>query len=96
VRLPEAKIKEAILQPDIELRDRAVRYFARSSTPDPTIMPLVIEAVETKNKPSLPPASRSDLPHEPASKQKVGRNDPCPCGSGKKFKNYCIKKHVGL
>ena len=22
---------------------------------------------------------------------KVGRNDPCPCGSGKKYKNYCGK-----
>ena len=21
--------------------------------------------------------------------QKVGRNDPCPCGSGKKFKKCC-------
>jgi preprotein translocase subunit SecA len=21
--------------------------------------------------------------------QKVGRNDPCPCGSGKKYKNCC-------
>lgn len=21
---------------------------------------------------------------------KVGRNDPCPCGSGKKFKNCCM------
>ncbi|MBQ7282414.1 MAG: SEC-C domain-containing protein, partial [Spirochaetales bacterium] len=20
---------------------------------------------------------------------KVGRNDPCPCGSGKKYKNCC-------
>jgi len=49
-----------------------------------------------KAKPSLPPASRLDLPHEPASKQKIGRNDPCPCRSGKKFKNCCIKKHVGL
>jgi len=24
--------------------------------------------------------------------QRVGRNDPCPCGSGKKFKNCCRKK----
>ncbi len=24
--------------------------------------------------------------------QRVGRNDPCPCGSGKKFKNCCMKK----
>jgi preprotein translocase subunit SecA len=23
------------------------------------------------------------------SRQKVGRNDPCPCGSGKKFKKCC-------
>ena len=22
----------------------------------------------------------------------VGRNDPCPCGSGEKYKNCCIKK----
>jgi len=22
-------------------------------------------------------------------KQKVGRNDPCPCGSGKKYKKCC-------
>ncbi len=25
-------------------------------------------------------------------KKKVGRNDPCPCGSGKKFKKCCLKK----
>jgi preprotein translocase subunit SecA len=24
--------------------------------------------------------------------QRVGRNDPCPCGSGKKFKNCHMKK----
>src|SRR6202035_5419324 len=28
------------------------------------------------------PAARREAP-------KVGRNDPCPCGSGKKYKNYC-------
>lgn len=22
--------------------------------------------------------------------KKIGRNDPCPCGSGKKYKNCCI------
>jgi len=26
---------------------------------------------------------------------KVGRNDPCPCGSGKKFKKCCLDKPVG-
>lgn len=24
--------------------------------------------------------------------EKVGRNDPCPCGSGKKFKKCCEEK----
>jgi hypothetical protein len=28
----------------------------------------------------------------PPPKKKVGRNDPCPCGSGKKFKRCCMKK----
>lgn len=27
---------------------------------------------------------------------KPGRNDPCPCGSGKKFKQCCITKTGGL
>lgn len=24
--------------------------------------------------------------------EKYGRNDPCPCGSGKKYKSCCLKK----
>ena len=26
-----------------------------------------------------------------STEEKVGRNDPCPCGSGKKFKKCCLK-----
>ncbi|WP_050988031.1 SEC-C metal-binding domain-containing protein [Thiothrix nivea] len=30
-------------------------------------------------------------PAQPAVSQKlVGRNDPCPCGSGKKYKKCCL------
>ena len=25
-------------------------------------------------------------------KKKIGRNDPCPCGSGKKYKKCCLRK----
>lgn len=25
---------------------------------------------------------------------KVGRNEPCPCGSGKKYKNCCLNKNT--
>lgn len=28
------------------------------------------------------------------TEEKVGRNDPCPCGSGKKYKNCCMKKEA--
>ncbi len=30
-------------------------------------------------------------PQAPVVTEKVGRNDPCPCGSGKKYKNCCGK-----
>lgn len=30
------------------------------------------------------------------SAPKVGRNDPCPCGSGKKYKHCCMKKDQSL
>ena len=47
MRYPEAKIKEAILHADPEIRARATRYFAKSSCPDPSVMLLVIKSVET-------------------------------------------------
>ncbi|MGO9313821.1 MAG: PBPRA1643 family SWIM/SEC-C metal-binding motif protein [Syntrophobacteraceae bacterium] len=40
------------------------------------------------------PEDISDLekalnPPKPLISEKVGRNDPCPCGSGKKYKKCC-------
>ncbi len=32
------------------------------------------------------------IPFAEVHRQKVGRNDPCPCGSGKKYKNCCLAK----
>jgi len=40
---------------------------------------------EVKNQPSQMMAGYN----EPQHKIKVGRNDPCPCGSGKKYKKCC-------
>lgn len=33
------------------------------------------------------------VPNQPRRK-KTGRNEPCPCGSGKKFKKCCYMKGV--
>ena len=30
-------------------------------------------------------------PVHPQAIGRVGRNDPCPCGSGKKFKKCCLR-----
>ena len=32
---------------------------------------------------------KSSIVRKPAVSKKVGRNDPCPCGSGKKYKKCC-------
>jgi hypothetical protein len=36
----------------------------------------------------------SDPDHETFVREqpKIGRNDPCPCGSGKKYKKCCLKR----
>lgn len=40
------------------------------------------EAANTKSSPA-------HRPEAPRSVQKVGRNEPCPCGSGRKYKHCC-------
>jgi len=47
--------------------------------------PLVEQDGELVHAPPTPP---------PAIKR-VGRNDPCPCGSGKKYKHCCLNQNRG-
>lgn len=35
---------------------------------------------------------RNPVPQPAAGSKKIGRNDPCPCGSGKKYKKCCLLK----
>jgi SEC-C motif-containing protein len=43
---------------------------------------------DTQARPRIDPASPV-LPNVRRETPKVGRNDPCPCGSGRKFKKCC-------
>jgi hypothetical protein len=36
----------------------------------------------------------SSPPNRQQIQSKVGRNDPCPCGSGKKYKKCCLQKDI--
>ena len=47
-----------------------------------------IEPVEEK-RPNMITNSPEGRTQQRSSKPAVGRNDPCPCGSGKKYKNCC-------
>ncbi len=45
---------------------------------------------------SARPQPQKEAPHNPVkAPEKIGRNSPCPCGSGKKYKQCCGKNAVG-
>ena len=46
MRLSHDQVKQGILHPAQEVRDAAAYYFGDSFSPDPTVMPLVIQAIE--------------------------------------------------
>lgn len=53
------------------------------------------EILEKYEKPSLRPLPATSFPISEKllqTKEKVGLNDPCPCGSGKKYKRCCLEK----
>ncbi len=54
--------------------------FSEQSPPSPPVA-----------RPPIPPAVsvQDPLPLPEPTTRRVGRNDPCPCGSGKKFKKCC-------
>lgn len=65
------------------IENDTVRFLNRSQVRDNLQREVVVQITST--------SSGSDEPvkRKPAKTQKVGRNDPCPCGSGKKYKQCC-------
>ncbi len=63
-----------------KVRDLMVGYIFRLQ------LPPVRQAVSA-NKQKSPAAKKSSAQED--SSYKIGRNDPCPCGSGKKYKKCC-------
>ncbi|MBN1224730.1 MAG: anaerobic sulfatase maturase [Candidatus Aminicenantes bacterium] len=78
-----------------DLRDGGISHFCKATKvffeyADARLRKL---AAEWKNRQALGQFQQqvnSIYPQD--TRQKVGRNDPCPCGSGKKFKHCCAKK----
>ena len=71
-----------------EIRDKTVRNML-SVIPRP-MQPIKRVQVANPITASFEGASQKTIKKVSVRKeQKVGRNDPCPCGSGKKYKNCC-------
>ena len=56
----------------------------QAGRPANSIMPILRQRQQEKTQSNTPIAVQAS--------QKVGRNSPCPCGSGQKYKQCCLKK----
>lgn len=61
----------------------------KQAAPSPSSEPERETGKEAAEK-DVPPAAAAPA-DAVRSGPKVGRNDPCPCGSGKKYKKCCLK-----
>jgi len=50
-----------------------------------------LERKEVSNGKKMTNEDKSTVKHKPKKTDKIGRNEPCPCGSGKKYKQCCGK-----
>ena len=67
--------------------DEAAMHAAWSSKIEPTVHAIHAYWLPYREASGITPAS--SRPTRMAEKSKVGRNAPCPCGSGKKYKYCC-------
>jgi preprotein translocase subunit SecA len=66
-----------------QIREEAVKGLLRVAVRKaPVVRQQVAKPVDT-------PAPEGNAPKKKLAAEKIGRNDPCPCGSGKKYKNCC-------
>jgi preprotein translocase subunit SecA len=77
---------------------RAICHARIQRTPEPVqqarptleMVKARLQLQQSMQKPTAQPPK--EAPRQPVhADRKIGRNDPCPCGSGKKYKNCCGK-----
>jgi preprotein translocase subunit SecA len=65
---------------------------AREAAPTPAPRPVATPAARPAREVTLSHRAPERRPEPGRAGQKVGRNDACPCGSGKKYKKCCLAK----
>ncbi|MEA3488919.1 MAG: preprotein translocase subunit SecA [Candidatus Omnitrophota bacterium] len=86
----EEQYRKSVFQPEKETLEH--RGYSAIGTPaagqDEIYDKSPVKGPEEMFVPEAPPERRQDATYR-RSTPKVGRNDPCPCGSGKKYKKCC-------
>jgi SWIM/SEC-C metal-binding protein len=83
--------KPAIVRVQSEERAQRVLEFCNDNDI------VVVVGLEPDKPEDLSDIERAIAAREPArAALKIGRNDPCPCGSGKKFKKCCVDQPPSL
>ena len=77
---------------DLQLVNNAAEFLARLFV----LLPKAVSRIQKhanaiRDGLIVPSADRPVGPTEPRRAEKVGRNNPCPCGSGTKYKKCCGK-----
>jgi len=73
-----------------EIQEEVVKYVMKASVGENLKREEV--AVNKRASAGGSPHSREEAPkRQPVRREKVGRNQPCPCGSGKKYKHCCAR-----
>ncbi|MBO7238161.1 MAG: SEC-C domain-containing protein [Elusimicrobiaceae bacterium] len=70
-----------------KVRDLMVGYIFRLQ------LPPVRQAVSAKRQAAAQSKQEDKNQQDVSAARKIGRNDPCPCGSGKKYKKCCGAKN---
>ncbi len=71
------------------IREDTVSYLFNIQIEVPVERKAIVD-VDSLESPDMDGVDRNPSKSEPEHmEEKVGRNDPCPCGSGKKYKNCC-------
>ena len=81
----EKQIAELSLKNDLKQADIAKKLGVTQGYISSTLKNIKtkLDAEEKDEEVEVKPIVKGD---------KIGRNDPCPCGSGKKYKNCCMNK----
>jgi hypothetical protein len=81
MEIDELELIKGFMDHIVMLHNNTRQWMIKGYTPD--------ELSYAKSRVSiLQPTAKADV-IDLATRKKVGRNDPCPCGSGKKFKKCC-------